>query len=206
MQNDEKGILEIIHELQVLPPKPKIPRMVKVLAWNCRETKVSQSQAGEICRSLRFSNWKCADPIGCAGWVWLLWNSSEIKLDIIQFDSHVVNAVAEVSCTPNPWILYAIYAPNPEDRSLFWNTLVSFSSTFNLPWLLVGNFNDMLSSSDKSGGLPVRPARLQAFNNFINSCNLVDLGYYGPKFTWVRKIPTSNIIMERLDWAFASQF
>ncbi|GAA0153566.1 hypothetical protein LIER_11773 [Lithospermum erythrorhizon] len=81
--------------------------------------------------------------------------------------------------------------------------LTTFKSAYNLTWFLIGNFNDMLTFS--RGGAPIRQATLVAFNNFVDSCELVDLGYNGPKYTWIKKGRYGTIILERLDWAFGSQ-
>ena len=41
------------------------------------------------------------------------------------------------------------------------------------------------------------------FNNFLNNCNLIDLGYNGPRFTWTNK-RDNGLVMKRLDKALAN--
>jgi len=41
------------------------------------------------------------------------------------------------------------------------------------------------------------------FNNFVNSCNLIDLSYNGPRFTWTNKRDT-GLIMKRFDRLLAN--
>ena len=50
----------------------------------------------------------------------------------------------------------------------------------SLPWVLLGNFNDMLSEDEKMGGSPVNRSRITAFKNFMDNCGLMDLGFQGP--------------------------
>ncbi|XP_042952265.1 uncharacterized protein LOC122289326 [Carya illinoinensis] len=49
------------------------------------------------------------------------------------------------------------------------------------------------------GGRP-RPERLmQAFRNVLDECNLVDLGYEGPRYTWCNRRYEHGVVSERLD-------
>ena len=42
------------------------------------------------------------------------------------------------------------------------------------------------------------------FKDCIDSCGMVDLGFHGPKFTWVNKREVGHFIQERLDRGFAN--
>ncbi|XP_021805547.1 uncharacterized protein LOC110749696, partial [Prunus avium] len=63
-----------------------------------------------------------------------------------------------------------------------------------MPWLLAGDFNEMLNVDDKVGGSHL--CRLKGFKKWFDDHSMVDLGYSGPKFTWSNKR-----IFERLDRA-----
>jgi hypothetical protein len=66
----------------------------------------------------------------------------------------------------------------------------------DLPWVMVGDFNEILYSHEKEGG-SVRSQRcMQAFRDTLVDCNLEDMGYSGDIFTWRR-----GKIRERLDRA-----
>ena len=69
---------------------------------------------------------------------------------------------------------------------------------------MVGDFNEFLSCNDKQGGNPLNLRRVQLFKDFLDACGMVDLGFHGPKFTWVNKRETGHYIQERLDRAFAN--
>lgn len=70
-------------------------------------------------------------------------------------------------------------------------------------WVVLGDFNEVICQSEKWGGDPINSHRTNHFNHTINICNLLDLGFNGPKFTWTnrRKI---NPIDKRLDRAFGN--
>lgn len=42
------------------------------------------------------------------------------------------------------------------------------------------------------------------FKECLDSCGMVDLGFHGPKFTWVNKREADHYIQERLDRGFAN--
>ena len=53
----------------------------------------------------------------------------------------------------------------------------------SLPWLLLGDFNEMILDDEKLGGLPVNRTGISAFRNCMDNYGLMDLGFHGPRFT-----------------------
>ena len=112
-----------------------------------------------------------------------------------------IHSLVKVPTNSYNFLLTAIYAlPNFNERKILWNYLKDLSPSVNMPWVLLGNFNDMLAEDEKMGGLPLNKNRLNAFRDCINSCGLMNLGFHGPKFTWTYKNPIwHQNIKERLD-------
>ena len=56
------------------------------------------------------------------------------------------------------------------------------------------------------GGGGNRPSnsRIQEFRNCLNACNMIDLGFSGPKYTWRNCHDMNSLIMERLDRVLAN--
>lgn len=69
----------------------------------------------------------------------------------------------------------------------------------DLPWCVAGDFNAVLHSHEKEGGGAFNPRAGQSFAQCIFDCNLLDLGYKGPLFTW-----HSGALKERLDRALGN--
>ena len=70
----------------------------------------------------------------------------------------------------------------------------------SLPWILLGDFNDMIFEEEKLGGLPVNRTCIVAFRNCLDKYGLIDLGFHGPRFMWTNKSPVwLSTIKEQLD-------
>ncbi|KAH0991987.1 hypothetical protein GBA52_003470 [Prunus armeniaca] len=59
----------------------------------------------------------------------------------------------------------------------------------SLPWVCLGDFNEILAAHEKLGGAVRNERQMKTFRQAIDSCGLKDLGYTGPKFTWWRNGP-----------------
>lgn len=53
----------------------------------------------------------------------------------------------------------------------------------SIPWICVGNFNELLLSHTKRGGRPCRSQDLQAFNEVLTKYGLHDARFSGYKYT-----------------------
>ena len=54
----------------------------------------------------------------------------------------------------------------------------------DLPWLLMGDFNEILSSDERSSESAGSQRSMYEFGEVISRCGLVDLGYRGYPFMW----------------------
>jgi len=78
------------------------------------------------------------------------------------------------------------------------------NSIFDIPWLCFGDFNEIIRQDEKVGGA-LRPYnQMQLFREVLDECGFMDLGYFGPKFTWARHFDNGNSIWERLDQGLAT--
>ena len=68
------------------------------------------------------------------------------------------------------------------------------SNLYDLPWALMGDFNEVISEEEKSGGNPICQRRVRAILDYMNECQMMDLGFSGPKFTWTNKRELGGLI------------
>ena len=135
----------------------------------------------------------------------MLWKSDAVEVTQLTKIEQEIHMVVKVCALNSSWLLSTIYAsPRLEERKLLWKILASISPMHELPWLMLGDFNEMLASGDKLGGNPLNPKRVQMFKDCLDSCGMVDLGFHEPRFTWVNRKEVGHFIQERLDRGFAN--
>ncbi|CAK8532340.1 unnamed protein product [Lathyrus sativus] len=73
-------------------------------------------------------------------------------------------------------------------------------------WLVARDFNDITSADEKEGGAAISICKCNIFKERVNSCNLLDLGTSGSKFTWRRPVYNGGQrIFEKLDRALGNE-
>ena len=127
-------------------------------------------------------------------------------MEILSVTDQAIHAFVQVSAS-NPssnWILSAIYAsPDQQSHMNLWNDLALYATSHFLPWMLAGDFNDIISHHESLSSSPPNRRRMFAFNDLLNNCILLDLGYSGPKFMWTNK-RDNGLIMKSLDRALSN--
>ncbi|XP_059437358.1 uncharacterized protein LOC132170396 [Corylus avellana] len=204
---------------------------MKVLAWNCRglarsptiralralirshrpdliflsETKTPSSHFRSSLIGLGFFAWLEVPPVGLQGGLFLSWKGG-VDIEPVRLDKNNISCIVYSDPQYSPWLFSGVYAPpNGQRRSEFWHCLESLGNSFGGAWLLLGDFNSILSASEKSGGRVFGSSSHNDFVDFVNYNALVDLGFVGNKFTWSNcRIGRANI-RERLDRGLANQ-
>ena len=74
----------------------------------------------------------------------------------------------------------------------------------NLPWVIAGDFNEPLLSGDKFGVRSVSVNRSLLFKECLDRCNMMDIGFVGPRFTWTNRREVQALIQERIDRFFVN--
>ena len=184
---------------------------MNILLWNCRgalnsdfkqrvfemavnhypsimviiETKVGGDRAAKIIEGLPFDGYFYTETIRYAGDLWLLWKKDEVDVIVLSSTEQEIHATIKVCNSDSTWIISTVYAsPRIMERKILWSNLSEMAKLHNLPWLLLGDFNETLYGIDKLGGRQVNLNRAIEFKDCLDSCNLIDLGFSRPKFTW----------------------
>lgn len=83
------------------------------------------------------------------------------------------------------WQLMGVYGhPKDQIKCETWYLMRHLNNQASLPWVCVRDFNEILSSTEKNGGLSKPLSMMQAFQSTLPHCGLIDLGYQGKIFTW----------------------
>ena len=105
----------------------------------------------------------------------------------------------------NAWRFTGFYgSPTVEGKSVAWNILRALRTHHALPWLCVGDFNELLSNGEKWGRRPRPESQMTHFRQVVDDCGFLDLGFLGPSFTWCNNQTGDCRVLERLDRSFAT--
>ncbi|GMI85864.1 hypothetical protein HRI_002255700 [Hibiscus trionum] len=95
-------------------------------------------------------------------------------------------------------------APETHMRDEAWRVLRSLDDSHGCPWLVIGDFNEILFASEKRGGLLRSERQMTSFRNVLEDCSLSDIGYRGRWFTWQKGVNSAGHVRERLDRGVAN--
>lgn len=167
------------------------------------ETRLSGTRAQNILSTLGFENYIKVDAMGFSGGIWVLWHPHIVTIEPMASSFQEIHCRVKVNNLF--FILSAIYArPKYDIRKNLWTSLSTAFTNLSLPWLLMGDFNDIASTKEKFGGRPPNLNKIMFFNDFLNSCNLIDLGFTGPLFTWTNNRDCGQTIKTRIDRCHAN--
>ena len=101
---------------------------------------------------LGFSNGLIVPSKGRRGDLALLWSSDTI-LEIKSYSNYHIDAVITESDNGFLWRFTGFYGhPETHLREDSWKLLSFLNSQFNFPWFCCGDFNEILSMTEKAGG------------------------------------------------------
>jgi hypothetical protein len=140
-----------------------------------------------------------------SGGLAIFW-SNNVNISVMSFNERMIDCYVDCGNTLNSWRATGIYGYSRTNQKNLTCELISDLSRTNMHdnWLLFGDFNLIRNSNEKSGGSSYNNNLITLFNDTLNNCNLVDLGFHGDIYTWTNNQVDENHIKERLDRFFAT--
>ena len=186
-----RALHDIVHRW-----KPKIVFLM--------ETKSKVKRMERIKNRVGFANGLIVPSQGRSGGVALFW-TRDINLEIKSFSGNHIDAVVREADSNFLWRITGFYGyPETHRRYDSWRLLAFLHSQFQLPWLCLGDFNEILSMDEKAGGSIRSQQQMDGFRNVVDFCGFSDLGYCGTDFTWSNMQEGEHNIQLRLDRALAT--
>lgn len=136
------------------------------------------------------------------GRIFLLWNPNTIHVDVLSMSDQAIHTIIVCRRTRTTFNFSFIYGFNTiVQRKDLWENLKCFGNNCTLPWILFGDFNNVLSQNEKSGGLRVTNYDTKDFTDCFTSLDLAHLKSIGCKFTWM-----SPAVCCKLDHVLVNQY
>ncbi|CAL5334717.1 unnamed protein product [Camellia sinensis] len=133
------------------------------------------------------------------------WWTDDVQIDIRYQSKHLIRGIITPLDKSTVWAASFVYAPPQQSlRKAFWSLFKKVASKSHYPWLCIGDFNEIGAQSEKYGGAHCRLSQLQAFQELLSDCGLMDLEFKGPPYPWSNNQVGAGNIHERLDRALAT--
>lgn len=194
----------------------------KILVWNCRGLVNTETQTAlislvrQVRPSIIFLSETLASPSlldsirgrlgfhGCICSPWLpksrglaLFWLNDVPVRLRHYSTNHIDIEVGLLGSAETWRFTGIYGfASNGDRVRTWDLMRTLAAQSSLPWLVAGDFNEILSNSEKSGGPPRGAAPMARFRGALVDCGLTDMGFSSSKFTW-----SNRFTKERLDRA-----
>lgn len=96
-----------------------------------------------------------------------------------------INMVVCEGKRAQPWRATGFYGhPNAGMRFTSWSLLKSLKKQCDLPWVVFGDFNEIVQFDKKLGWLDRYARQMEGFRECLTNCGFVDLGFVGQCYTW----------------------
>ncbi|XP_021843644.2 uncharacterized protein [Spinacia oleracea] len=141
------------------------------------------------------------DADGSRGGLFILSWCSAVVSCVASTQNYVLCKISESNgCSRH--VLFVYGDPVLERRKVVWDRISSLLEGL-VDYLVIGDFNQLDSMSDKYGGSNFIRG-IDDFTDFRLGVGLHEIEFVGPRYTWVNKRINGDLIMERLDRAYAS--
>ncbi|XP_074265650.1 uncharacterized protein LOC141588093 [Silene latifolia] len=132
------------------------------------ETRVKGSNAGSIAK--KFTSYSLVDNYNAHYNVriWVMWNPRVVSLTVLSSKAQFIHcAVTHVASQKD-----------------LWEDLMNFDASITSPWACLGDFNVVLSTSERVGGVTYPPSVMKDFDDCLDNCRLSDHSATGCYYTW----------------------
>lgn len=147
------------------------------------ETHCTFQSVAHFWRKMGYTGCFIQEAQGFSGGIWVLCPLHR-DFTVISLDSFHQAITFSVTRMDSTWCYSAIYASlNPSVREGLWSHLVHLKSTITALWLLIGDFNEILSPAETRGG-SFSMSKASRFSRALDDCDLMNMEAIGNGFTW----------------------
>ena len=168
------------------------------------ETKMIEKEMDWFRWKLGMPHMTVVDSKGRSGGLALFWRKG-VDVQLRRKGRYHID-VDVVEDNGSRWRFTGIYGESKSgEKENTWRLLRTLQAQSNLPWLCMGDFNEILFLHEKEGGPARAPGCMESFRRALDDAQLGDLGFVGDAFTWRNNWSVANgYVRERLDRAVAN--
>lgn len=157
------------------------------------ETQVHEVRVEGLKNTLGFDNCFAVSSLDRSGGLGFFWNNST-RVQFLPFSQYHIDTIITEDGF-DPWRLTCVYgeAQVPE-RHKTWAVLKFIKATSPLPWVCIGDFNEVLHRSEHVGVQERNRAQIEGFRDMVDICGLCDLGYEGRSWTYEKKVAGEHFV------------
>lgn len=125
------------------------------------------------------------------GKIWVVWDPS-VQVIVVAKSLQMITCDVLLPDTQSRMVVSIVYASNDKgQRKDLWKEIVNLAlspAVDSMPWIVLGDFNQILNLEDHSNGSSLNISRrMRDFRSCLLDSNLFDLVYKGNTFTWWNK-------------------
>ncbi|KAJ4848266.1 hypothetical protein Tsubulata_040016 [Turnera subulata] len=125
------------------------------------------------------------------------------SLDVSVIFTHPQFIHAKVTTSSESFFITAVYgSPQEKWRRYLWRNLEALALVTTGPWLILGDFNAVLTGSERLNKQGRDGVANSQFLHCVNEAKLINLGFSGPKYTWKRGGDSARLdrMLGNLQW------
>ena len=178
---------------------------MKVISWNCQgigspltvealkelrksydpqflflmETKNKEEKLEMLRRRNGFEKGVYVEPEGLSGGLAVWWKGQD-EVKILGTCKNLIDMEIEEEGSGKQCRAFWVYGPTDfEERQEVWKLMWEKRRNIEIPWLCVGDFNDILYEYEKEGGKRRAAKKIKGFRQMVENCKLIDLQFKG---------------------------
>jgi hypothetical protein len=117
----------------------------------------------------------------------LFWDES-IKLTVLSYGLHYIDTLIWNGDHHASWRGTFVYGePRTHDMHLMWEVLRRLKPISTAPWLLIGDFNEVVWSFEQISARRQPEHQMAEFREVLAQCDVFDIGFSGVPWTFDNK-------------------
>ncbi|CAK8532356.1 unnamed protein product [Lathyrus sativus] len=133
------------------------------------------------------------------GRIWIHWDDNSRQVEFVASTDQMIHCKVNDANDNFMFWMTAIYAQNQlHHRKKLWQDIEKICANQTGPWMLIGDFNNVMKIEDRIGGNEVTENEYKDLIEMMSKTELYALDHQGDYFTWSNK-QEHNAIYSRID-------